>query len=342
MGPFLMLMALGANVIAIDIDRPNVWKRLISIAEGSCGTITFPLKKPQKELKDMDEICANAGGNLITGAPEICNWLKTVYPDKPLIIGCYVYLDGEAHVRVALACDGIMKALTDARKNLTLAFLCTPTDVHVIPDEARRDALANYNSLNWRNLLVLPIRMLGTQRFLVKNALSPITTNDGKQVSIVDALIVQQGPNYAIAKRLQHWRAMVARSQGCSVSTHIAPATATASVVHNRSFAWAYDGMPYFKPMEIFEQQTSNAVMGALLVHDIRNPQSVANPQVKLDNPYELFKHCGFHGGMWRVAYKVQTIGEVSALIHFIKILRPFLLLSLLVLIVAVVMKYRV
>jgi len=271
------------------------------------------------------------------------NWLKTVQPDKPLVVGCYVYLDGEAHVRVALACDGIMKGLSESRKNLTLAFLCTPTDVHVIPDEARKAALANYTSMNWRNLLVLPIRLLGLQNILVKNALTPIKTKDGKEISIVDAIVVQQGPNYALAKRMQHWRAMVAREdQKCAVSTHIAPSTATSSVVHNRSFAWAYDGMPYFKPMEIFEQQTSNAVMGALLIHDVRNPQSAANPQVKLDNAYELFKHCGFHGGMWRVAYKAGTIGEVSVLIHFAKVLGPFLLLSLLVLVVALVMKFRV
>jgi len=320
-----------------------VWKRLITIAEESCGTITFPLKKPQTEIKDSEDLYANAGGNLITGAPEILNWLKTVYPEQPLVVGCYVYLDGEAHVRVALACDGIMKGLSESRKKLTFAFLCTPTDVHVIPDEARRAALANYNSMNWRNLLMLPIRLLGSQNILAKNALPPVKTNDGKEISLVDALVVPQGPNYALAKRMQHWRAMVAREdQQCSVSTHIAPSTATASVVHNRSFAWAYDGMPYFKPMEIFEQQTSNAVMGALLIHDIRNPQSVANPQVQLGNAYELFKHCGFHGGMWRVGYKVGTIGEVSVLIHFAKVLGPFLLLSLLVLVVAIVMKYRV
>merc|ERR1719491_2889421 len=35
MGPFLVLMALGANVIAVDLDRPQIWKRLISIAKKS-------------------------------------------------------------------------------------------------------------------------------------------------------------------------------------------------------------------------------------------------------------------------------------------------------------------
>ncbi len=46
-----------------------------------------------------------------------------------------------------------------------------------------------------------------------------------------------------MAKRLQQWRAVLARSQGCTVSINIAPATATASVVHNKQFAAAYGGM---------------------------------------------------------------------------------------------------
>ena len=29
MGPFEVLMSLGANVVAIDLDRPFIWKRLI-------------------------------------------------------------------------------------------------------------------------------------------------------------------------------------------------------------------------------------------------------------------------------------------------------------------------
>jgi len=282
------------------------------------------LKKPQKDISSSDELYKQAGSNLITQAPEINNWLQTVYPDKKLTVGCYVYLDGEAHVKVALACDAIMKGLSESRK-AGLAYLCTPTDAHVITEEARKAALANYNSLDWRNLLVLPIRAL-SGRMLVKNAIPPIKSKDGKEFSIVDGLVVAQGPNYALAKRLQHWRAVVARASGCLVSSHIAPSTATASVVHNRQFAWAYDGMPYFKPLEIFEQETSNAVMSAILIHDINNPKAVARPDVPLRNPLEMFKENSFHGGIWRAAYKVNSIGEVSVLVHFVKVLRPVIL----------------
>ena len=44
MGPYLVLMALGANVVALDLDRPQIWERLITIARKSSGTLIFPTK----------------------------------------------------------------------------------------------------------------------------------------------------------------------------------------------------------------------------------------------------------------------------------------------------------
>ena len=66
--------------------------------------------------------------------------------------------------------------------------------------------------------------------------------------------MVAQGPNYALAKRLQHWRAALAHSQGHTVCSNVAPSTATKSVVHNAQFAAAYGGMHHFAPMEVMYQ----------------------------------------------------------------------------------------
>jgi hypothetical protein len=136
---------------------------------------------------------------------------------------------------------------------------------------------------------------------------------------------VAQGPNYALAKRMQHWRAIVARSQGCIVSSNIAPATSTLSVVQNRTFAWAYEGMPYFVPYEISAPETSNAVMSALLFSDLNNPKSAANPKTPLNNPNQLFQWGSFNGGAWRCAYEVDSIGEASVLIYFSRVAMPYL-----------------
>jgi len=80
MGPFLVLMALGANIIAVDLDRAPIWKRLLSVAEQSSGTITFPLKKPQAEIKSKEELYEQSGSNLITQALNVPPEHGTTFP----------------------------------------------------------------------------------------------------------------------------------------------------------------------------------------------------------------------------------------------------------------------
>merc|ERR1719203_1337230 len=132
------------------------------------------------------------------------------------------------------------------------------------------------------------MKLLGGKKLLNKNVRDPVS-GEGGDFYYVNGISVAQGPNYAMAKRMQHWRAVIARSKGCTVSSNIAPSTSTVSVVQNRTFAWAYEGMPYFRPYEIFAPETSNAVMTALLFSDLNDPKSVANPKTTLSNPNQLF-----------------------------------------------------
>jgi len=303
----------------VDLDRPAIWKRLITLARDSPGSITFPLKKPLSSCQGDDDIFASAGCNLFTQTPEIRNWLLGVQPKSDLVIGGYAYLDGALHVQVSLAMDAIMKGVVEKRPvgTVALAFLCSPTDVFIQPDDAVQASVTNLKRAPaWQKL----IRML-TSKVLVRNARAAVQTDekDGGSFTVVDGLVIAQGPNYALAKRIQHWRAIVARSAGCPVSSNIAPSTATASVVHNASFAAAYGGFHLFKPMEVFFQETSNAVMGALLIHDIRNKGGKAYPKTSLRNPAQQFSVGAFHGGIWRGAFKINSIGEVAAVSFYLK-----------------------
>lgn len=162
---------------------------------------------------------------------------------------------------------------------------------------------------------------------LKRNACDPVSV-DGGNFYMINGVSVAQGPNYILAKRMQHWRAVVARNKGCLVSSNIAPATSTVSVTQNRAFAWAYEGMPYFKPYEIFAPETSNAVMSAILLSDLCNPKSSANPKITLKNPNQLFSFGSFSGGSWRCAYMVDSIGETSVLIYFTKIAASYIAAS--------------
>lgn len=323
MGPLLVLLALGANVIAVDLDRPNIWKRLIGLARKSSGTITFPLKQEQSTLKTDDELFASAGCNLFTMTPMIRDWLRDLYPGKSFTIGSYAYLNGALHVQVSLAMDAITGDLSENRPGTSLAYLCTPTDLHLVPKEPWDASITNYKGYNGRFLCIL-MRLLSSGRLLKKNAKDPVS-GDGGEFYMINGVSVAQGPNYILAKRLQHWRAIIARSKGCIVSTNIAPATSTQSVTQNRTFAWAYEGMPYFQPYEIFAPETSNAVMSAILFSDLNNPKSAGNPQTSLKNPNQLFSYGSFHGGNWRCAYEVDSIGETSVLIYFMKIGAPYI-----------------
>jgi len=322
MGPFLVLMALGANVIAVDLDRPGIWKRLVTIARNSPGgSITFPMKTSQASCTDDDALFAAAGCNLFTQTPMIRDWVLDLYPGKPLRVGSYAYLNGALHVQVSLAMDAICKDLSEKRK-ASLAYLCTPTDLHLIPKEAHDASEAEHKNYA-SDVYCIIMRLLSRGKFLRKN--TNVVSNANGDYYVVNGISVAQGPNYALAKRMQHWRAIVARKNGSIVSSNIAPATSTASVVHKKEFAWAYEGMPYFRPYEIFAPETSNAVMTALLFSDLNDTKSVANPSTKLSNPNELFSSGSFNGGAWRCAYAVDSIGEASVFIYFGRVAKPYL-----------------
>jgi hypothetical protein len=148
MGPLLVLLALGANVIAIDLDRGPIWKRLIDIARKSSGSLTFPMKSDPKDCNTDNEIADKAGCNLFTHTPMIRDWLLDLYPGKSFTVGSYAYLNGALHVQVSLAMDAICCDLSEKRKGTSLAYLCTPTDLHLVPKEVYDEQLKNYEEFS--------------------------------------------------------------------------------------------------------------------------------------------------------------------------------------------------
>jgi hypothetical protein len=120
--------------------------------------------------------------------------------------------------------------------------------------------------------------------------------------------VPQQGPNYALAKRLQRWRATTARDAGTAVSLTVAPATRTRSVTKNRLLAAAFAGAHRFG-IEVFEPATSNTLMAALLVHDLR-----AAPPVQ-PHPWQDEAYAAAHGGLWRQPYAPRSALGLAVLL---------------------------
>ncbi len=300
MGPLPSLLRWGARVAAVDLARPPIWQRVLQLAREGAGTLVVPLPHGY----DGDQLDHVAGVDLLGDVPAIGEWL-TGQPGT-LVVGNYVYADGATNARVSTAVDVLTTRLLGGRDDVALGFLATPTDVFAVPGSAVEQATLAYESRSRRaKTLGRPLRALSGGR-LLRRAYAP-----GSDPGINDALVPQQGPNYALAKRLQRWRAAVARHDGVTVSMNVAPPTRTRSVIKNRALAAAYAGAHRFG-VEVFEPSTSNVLMAALLVHDLHTGGGPRH-----DHPWQDEAFAAVHGGLWRTPYAPRSALGLAAMLGY-------------------------
>jgi len=296
MGPLRSVLRWGGSVVAVDLPRPDIWRRLLTVAGQSAGRLQVPVPAADalagSTRSAPTDLAEHAGADLLHRLPQVAEWLSGV--DGRLVLGNYVYADGATNVRVSAAVDALTEHLVHSRTDVALAFLATPTDVFAVPAEAVAQSTAAYERSSFARLARRPVRLLSGGRLLQRNY-AP-----GADPGVNDSLVPQQGPNYVLAKRLQRWRATVARRAGGTVSLRVAPPTRTRSVVKNRALAAAYAGAHRFG-IEVFEPATSNTLMAALLVHDLRT----GSPPH--EHPWQDEAYAAAHGGLWRGPYDPRS-----------------------------------
>jgi hypothetical protein len=307
-GPLTALLSWGVRVIGIDLPSPLIWERVLETARRSGGTLLVPVTGaqpgPRPEEGNGEDLTRRAGLDLTSDVPAVADWLAAI--DGPLVLGNYIYADGAANVRVCCAVDALTVRLQAARGDVALAFLATPTDVFAVPaDAVAQSAHAYTNRSLMAKLGGWPLRTLSGGR-LLRRAYPPEA-----DPGICDSLIPQQGPNYALAKRLQRWRAAIARDDGATVSMNVAPPTRTRSVLKNRALAAGYAGAHRFG-VEVFEPATTKTLMAALLVHDLHAGESPAQA-----HPWQDEAHAAAHGGLWRGAYTPRSALSIATLLGY-------------------------
>jgi hypothetical protein len=288
MGPLEPLSRWGAHVIAIDLPVEKIWNRITDMIRQGSGRATIPLGTD-----------GTPGIDVVRSLPETRTWLDEAASGDHLVLGMYAYADGGAHVCVTAAVDVLGTDLLERREGTALAYLATPTDAFVVPEEAVAEARAAYASRGLRRILQAPVRVVSRG-----NLFAPAYPGTS---TVADVLVAQQGPNYALAKRIQRWRGLTASADGFGVSFNVAPATWTRSVTKNRVLAAAYTGARHFG-IEIFAPATSRVLMAALLVHDLNEPSP------EQGHPEALFSEGAAHGGLWRAAYQPRSVLGVAAL----------------------------
>lgn len=298
MGPLESLTRWGAEVVAIDLPSPELWTRILAVAEKGSGTVHVPARSTHDG--SLASVARAAGADLLTETPEIRSWVASF--GGPMVIGNYVYADGSTFLRLATALDAVTTSLQRDVSDIAIAYLATPTDVFAVPE----DVVAASRARRRNPAAILPRTVSGGKLFS-PNYPSVVRSGDGKTWGISDCLVPQQGPNYSLAKMMQRWRAIVAKDEGLLVSANVAPATQTRSVTKNKVLAAAFRGASAFG-VEVFAPATSRALMSAMLAHDLRNPAAPSQPHVAIGHPFELFTQGAAHGGLWRIGYEPRSV----------------------------------
>lgn len=310
MGPLPALLCWGATVAGIDLPRADLWRRVLDTARTGAGTLLLPIPEgTNREGTSRDGIChdgevdpAQIGLDLIAEVPAAAEWIAAL--DGTPVLGNYVYADGPTHVRVAAAVDVLTRRLLADTDDMALSFLATPTDVFAVPAEDVEAATRAYAERSAAGrLFARPLRAVSGGRLLKRAYARDVDPG------ICDSLVPQQGPNYALAKRIHRWRATVARAEGRPVSLHVAPATRTRSVMKNRALAAAYAGAHRFG-VEIFDPGTTSTLMAALLVHDLQTGGGPTQDHVWQDEA-----HAAAHGGLWTCAYAPRSALGLAAVL---------------------------
>lgn len=315
LSPLRELLGWGAQILAVDLPRPDTWRRIIAAVSGTPGVLQVPIPvSAVAGANSDDEVAAVAGADLLTQLPDIAAWIAGF--DGDLVVGNYLYADGATNVRLSMAADALAThARTHRNGETTLAFLATPTDAFQVDADVVADSRERWDHHLLARATRWPLRLAN---LFQPNYPDTLRDDSGALYAVADCLVPQQGPNYLLAKRMQRWRAIESRAAGIRVSLNVAPATRTQSVVKNKMLAAAYAGAGRFG-MEIFEPDTCNALMALLLVRDLNDRYSAANPAVPLEHPTQLFTDAANHGGLWRSAFSARSVLGVAAVVGMIE-----------------------
>lgn len=277
--PIRPLLKLGATVICIARPGKKI-EALVAEAKLTTGTLIIP------GPSDGDDY-SKCGADLLAQTPEIAAFVKNVWNSshnpgwEQVVVGTYAYLDAEKHVRVVVAMDTIftsVQRLVGAAK-IALAQIASPALPTIWPvGDMDHAAQAFKESSGISNALW---------------GLADNVSNCGKrpeagQYGVFNGLIDMQGPNYALAKTSQNWRAVLALRAGSIVSSNFAPAGRTQSMLHSSTMAKVLDGMQAFPPALVLYPDTVSAIMGALLLYDITIPEAKVSPSSLSYPPFSL------------------------------------------------------
>jgi len=311
-------LSLGGRVAVVARPNETAWQSLIEHAENSAGTLLVPVLR---ERSSNGSLAKRAGLDLVQDVSAIASWLHEISrAESRLVIASYAYIGGSNQIIAQAAQDALIAVACAnlAKSKLALTWLATPLDVIVVDDEvlerqrnklSRRTSSVRMRDRFWR--------LFGQ---LLSADTAELETSTGLACSF-DASSVRQGSSYLLAKHSEKWRAMVAARQGNLVSYTVAPPAATRSVLSVKILNYTYKGLARFGVHPFSAQATSRA-LALLLLRNLNDPASPAAVKNN-SNQVALVSATAIHGGVWRMAYRPESIWVVATVLGFFSRRKP-------------------
>jgi hypothetical protein len=310
--PTPLLLEAGARVLWVDVRAPEP---LPAGVPAPAGTLVHA-----PEARD-----------LLAEPRRIAAAIEQFAADDPVHVGLFAYAPGEGREwRLAASMNALVQALEPERVRSVSLFIsptspCVlqPEDVAAARDRARR-------LRGWQAALA----RLGVLELSVPRAQDP--------VCVSRSIVPLQGASYQAAQYVckilsaESWAMYGARpalpgGRALTVSANVAGVTATRSMRHP-VFRAAFLGAPSLG-LEVYEPETTRALCGLLVLHDLLNPAApgalppYAQAKTAPDRAARLFSQ-QVHGGMFALPFAVASALRVATLIGAAR--RPALLVDLL------------
>merc|ERR1712150_301442 len=145
----------------------------------------------------------------------------------------------------------------------------------------------------------------------IENVLDSL--NEEKAIYLHHGFVIAQGPNYALAKTAQVWRAMIANNYP---SFCAGPITKTVSVVHNPTMAAMLNSFDRVKPYEIMDPPCASTMLGLLLSYDILFEK--LDKDKEKGHPLERTLGSAFHSGDLRGPYDFESSKCLSGAMYLL------------------------
>lgn len=188
-----------------------------------------------------------------------------------------------------------------------MCYLATPADVFLVPVRAVDMAERRHDGAERRATVGRVVHQVSLGGYFRPNyPADAVIETPTNRYGLVNAFILEQGQNYALAKRLQRWRMVLTRQDGILTSVHIAPPARTQSVLKNPLMR-ERQAINTHLGIETFDPPTVDVLSAAILVHDLSNPASPANPANPIGHPHEAFMFAANPGGRWRVPFELNS-----------------------------------